>query len=280
MDIGFIGAGKVGVSLGRYLKENHVHITGYYSQNPVSAKEAAEYTKTRSFSTVEEVAKESELLFLTVPDGQISKVWEQMKDLPVAGKIICHCSGLLSSAVFSGIAQRGAFGYSIHPLLAVSDKFQSYQTLYHAVFTVEGSKEKRDCVEKLLRQCGNQMVYLEPEQKVKYHAAAVMASNLVAALHYAAQKLLTECGFSKELASESLKPLFLGNAKAVAQKGAVAALTGPVERMDTDTVKKHLEALNGMDREVYRLLSLYAVEVAQQKHPERDYEELKGRFMQ
>ncbi len=280
MDIGFIGAGKVGVSLGRYLKENHAHLIGYYSPNPVSAKEAAEYTKTKSFLTVEEVVKESELLFLTVPDGQISKVWEQIKDLPVAGKIICHCSGLLSSAVFSGIASKGAFGYSIHPLLAVSDKFQSYQTMYQAVFTLEGSEEKRDSVKELLCRCGNQVVYLDACKKVKYHAAAVMASNLVAALYEEAQELLLECGFSKELAAESLKPLFLGNAHAVAQKGAVAALTGPVERLDTETVKKHLDALEGMEREMYRLLSLTAAKMARQKHPERDYKELEGRVLQ
>ena len=280
MDIGFIGAGKVGVSLGRYLKENHVHLTGYYSQNPVSSKEAAAYTRTTSFSTVEDVVGESDLLFLTVPDGQVGKVWEQMKDLPVAGKIICHCSGLLSSAVFSEIAPRGAFGYSIHPLLAVSDKFQSYQTFYHAVFTVEGPEEKRNSVSELLRRCGNQIVYLDACQKAKYHAAAVMASNLVAALYDEAQKLLIECGFSRELAAESVNPLFLGNARAVAEKGAVAALTGPVERQDTETVQKHLEALDGNDREIYRLLSLQAVEIAEQKHPEKDYKELKGRFMQ
>lgn len=280
MDIGFIGAGKVGTSLGRYLKENHMHITGYYSRNPVSAKEAAKYTGSKSFSSIGEVAGESEILFLTVSDGQIEKVWEQMKHLPVAGKVICHCSGLLSSAVFSEISQKGAFGYSIHPLLAVSDKFQSYQNFSSAVFTLEGAKEKRETVAELFRQCGNPVEFLTADGKEKYHAAAVMASNLVTALSYAAESMLLECGFSKESAAKALTPLFLGNARAVAEKGAVHALTGPVERLDVETVEKHLKALDGREREIYRLLSLYAVELAEQKHRDRDYGDLKGRLKQ
>lgn len=278
MDIGFIGAGKVGTSLGKYLKQNRQHITGYYSQNPLSAKEAAEFTGSKYFSTLKEAVGESAVLFLTVPDGQIGRVWMQIKDLPVAGKIICHCSGLLSSAVFSEISQKGAFGCSIHPLLAVSDKFQSYQQLSRAVFTVEGAQEKREELSDLLRCCGNPVVFLDEKVKEKYHAAAVMASNLVLALNYGAQKLLTECGFSPELAAKSLTPLFLENAHTAAQKGLTAALTGPVERLDTETVSCHLSALEGTDREIYRLLSLYAVELAEQKHPQRNYEELKGRL--
>ena len=41
MKVGFIGAGKVGFSLGKYLKENGVEITGYFSKSPESAKSAA-----------------------------------------------------------------------------------------------------------------------------------------------------------------------------------------------------------------------------------------------
>lgn len=276
MDIGFIGAGKVGVSLGKYLKENRMHISGYYSRNPVSSKEAAEYTESRDYQSLSKLVEESDVLFLSVPDGQIAKVWEQIKHLPVAGKIICHCSGSLSSAVFSEISQKGAFGYSIHPLLAVSDKFQSYQTFSNALFTLEGSREKMDAAAGLLLQCGNQVEIIDAAVKMKYHAAAVMASNLVAALFYGAECLLTECGFSPEHAQEALKPLFLGNARTVAEKGPRDALTGPAERADLQTVKAHLEILEGRNLEIYRLLSRYAVELAKQKHPDRDYQDLAG----
>ena len=42
--IGFIGAGKVGFALGKYLSENNINLVGYYSKNINSAIEAAKFT--------------------------------------------------------------------------------------------------------------------------------------------------------------------------------------------------------------------------------------------
>ena len=49
MKIGFIGAGKVGFSLGRYFMERNVCVSGYYSRNLNSSKEAAAFTKTKYY---------------------------------------------------------------------------------------------------------------------------------------------------------------------------------------------------------------------------------------
>ena len=93
MRAGFIGAGKVGFSLGKYLKENGVEITGYFSKSPESAKSAADFTNTKLYKSIENILSDSDTLFITVPDGQISKVWDYMKNLDIKNKNICHCSG-------------------------------------------------------------------------------------------------------------------------------------------------------------------------------------------
>ena len=41
MKTGFIGAGKVGFTLGKFFAENNIQVTGYYSRRRESAKEAA-----------------------------------------------------------------------------------------------------------------------------------------------------------------------------------------------------------------------------------------------
>ena len=51
MKIGFVGAGKVGVSFGKYFKLHKKNVIGYYSKNPDSAREAAKFTDTDYFST-------------------------------------------------------------------------------------------------------------------------------------------------------------------------------------------------------------------------------------
>lgn len=46
MRAGFIGAGKVGFTLGKYLAMHGIEISGYYSRTPASAKEGREiYTE-------------------------------------------------------------------------------------------------------------------------------------------------------------------------------------------------------------------------------------------
>lgn len=100
MKAGFIGAGKVGFSLGKYLKERGTELTGYYSRSSRSAIEAAEFTDTKSYENLADIVNDSDTLFITVPDGAIGTVWEELRNLPIKDKNICHCSGSISSTVF------------------------------------------------------------------------------------------------------------------------------------------------------------------------------------
>ena len=54
MQIGFIGAGKVGVSLGKYFKEKGRNVGGYYSLTRASAAWAAAFTQTTCYESLEE----------------------------------------------------------------------------------------------------------------------------------------------------------------------------------------------------------------------------------
>ena len=111
MKAGFIGAGKVGFSLGKYLTANGITVTGYYSKSPISAKSAADFTKTRSYNSITELLNDSDTIFVTVPDGTIGEIWDYMQNLDVKNKNICHCSGSISSAVFFNGEKFGATVY-------------------------------------------------------------------------------------------------------------------------------------------------------------------------
>lgn len=272
MRIGFIGAGKVGFSLGKYFTQHDVCVTGYYSRNSDSSKEAAKFTKTKYYENTDELIKDSDTLFLTVPDGSIREVYSKLIQSDIEGKCLVHCSGALSSKVFFDIGKRGARGCSVHPICAVSDKLTGYKDLSKAYFTIEG--ENVDELAELLRSMGNEVERISQENKVKYHSASVYASNLVAGLYDIAAELLQECGLSKEFSVNALKPLFIGNAGNIASNGVVNALTGPVERADVQTIEKHLGALDGDNKHIYRLLSRRLVNVAERKNPDRDYHDI------
>ena len=274
MKVGFIGAGKVGCSLGKLFAETQHNLTGFYSLTSSSAESAADFTNSTYFQNLEDLIQDSDTVFITVPDDSIERVWEQIKHMSIAGKMICHCSGSLSSEIFRDIKETGAYGFSVHPLLAVSDRYTSYQELPKALFTIEGDESHIIDIEELLHTSNLQSARISADVKTRYHGAAVLCSNLVVALIQAAEDELRICGFSEEQLADAIAPLLLGNVNKVLSVGTKAALTGPIERNDVGTVKKHLDTFEGIDREIYRVLSKKTCEIANKKHPETNYEAL------
>lgn len=276
MKIGFIGAGKVGFTLGRYFKEHGADVTGYFSRSKRSAEDAAKFTDTKTYDSIADIVDNNELLFLTVPDDAIKPLWESIKTIEISDKLICHCSGAMSSEVFEEIEKTGAYGYSLHPFFAISSRTSSYETLSQAFFTVEGDEKHIAFLADFIIRMGNPVHKISAKQKVKYHAAAVFLSNHVTALAHSGCKLLADCGFDDNMVSMALNTLFLAQSKVIAEKGVVNALTGPVERNDMETVKKHLECLCGSERMLYAYLSEQLVEIAKKKHDEKNYSDMES----
>lgn len=271
---GFIGAGKVGFSLGKYLKENNIDVSGYYSKSQHSSKEAATFTNTQQYTNLEDLIKNSDAIFITTPDNQIADVWNEVKKLPIKEKLICHCSGSISSEVFSNINNHGAYGYSIHPMFAISDKYNSYKDLSQAFITIEGHEKHLENLKRLFLHLGNDVAIISKENKVLYHAASVTVSNLVLGLINNGVNYLEECGFTKEMAIKALYPLIENNLRNIKERGAVSSLTGPIERGDLSTVINHLNVIREEDKELYRLLSKNILKIAKVKNQDRNYKNL------
>ena len=272
MKVGFIGAGKVGCSLYDYFVHNNILVTGCYTRTQANVSGTEKQTQKIFTTSIDKILTKSDVLFLTVPDDAISTVWEQVKTYPIQGKFICHCSGSLGSAVLSGIEATGAYGYSIHPMFPFKSKKTAYEDLAQALFSVEGNEEHMEEIMDLLSACPNRIVRLKSEDKPKYHAAAVFASNLAVGLINQAKELLNECGFDDEAA---LKPLAVTNMNNIFDVGTCDALTGPVERHDIKTVQKHLDAIDQEKKETYSALTKEIIKLAETRHPDVSYADMK-----
>ena len=262
----------MGTTLGKYFAEHSVEVAGYYSRSISSASEAAAFTGSRVFKTARDVLAASDVLFLTVPDGAIRTVYDALPKELLRGKILCHASGALTAKeAFPNLEKYGGSGCSVHPLFAVSDK-NAYRELVDVFFAVEGTPACLPQMTDWLRSIGLHAQRMDGSRKRLYHAAAVVASNHVVALFAEAMDMLEACGFDETAARTALAPLFLGNARHVAEAGPEKALTGPVERGDAATVEKHLAAIEDADdRALYRLLTKRLLRIAKAKHSERDF---------
>ena len=269
MQIGIIGAGKVGTTLAKYAKDRGACVTGFYSRTERSGRESAEFTGTEYFETLDSLMDASDTLFITVTDGEIVKVWDCIAKKNVKGKVICHFSGSLSSDIFSNWEETGAYVCSVHPIYAFSNKFTAYQNLTGAAFAVEGCRTALTRMQELFRLLPNRIVEISTAEKVKYHAAASIASNQVVGLIFMAVELMKEAGISEMSAYELLKPLVENNVASIFAKGQSAyqgcpkALTGPIERGDLQTVQKHLQSLGSPKWEqAYRAVGMLVADRA------------------
>ena len=281
--VGFVGAGKVGTALGELFRSCGIVVSGYSSLLAEDAQAAAEKTASDAYADAAEVVEASDVIFFTVPDGEISNAW---KSLVVSygaaacdalfGKIVCHCSGALPAAVLADAAEYGAKAVSVHPLFAISGGGSAQAKIGSALFTLEGDESALATVSALLDVCGVHHREIASSDKPLYHAAAVCASTLAVGLFASAQTMLERCGFGADEARSALRALFVGNCESIAERGPIDALTGPIERNDAETVVGHLMAFREdptllKERDAYTALSRVVVEVAAAKHPERDY---------
>ncbi len=283
MKLGIIGAGKAGSSLGKYLKDAGISLVGFYDRSLEEARDSGDFVKTRAFERKEDLIKESDLLLLSVVDGAISQVWEEIKELDLVGKILFHISGSLSSQVFEGAKERGVEVASIHPAYAFSSKRESYKGLASCAMTLEGSERARKVLGQLFRNLGHPVYEIQREEKVLYHGACVFASNLINALLGDAFLLLAKCSFSEEEARNLLKNLALGNMNRVFEAGLKESLTGPVERNDISTIEKHLKEISKIETEAdrkqllrdYLALTDSLIRISQEKHPQENYQNMR-----
>ena len=261
MKIGFFGAGKVAVSLGKYFKNNGLDIAGFYSKTFASTEFARDFTETNGYSDLESFVLDCDIIFITTNDDELVNGFNEISNFDLENKIIVNTSGSYSSSIFSNARKLGAFPYSLHPIYPFSDKETSYKNLGQSVFTLEGAEEKLSLVKGLVEGCGNKVILMKGDKKT-YHLACAMASNLTLALLSLSSKYLQKVGFNEEDSIAALRPLVESNINSIFDKGFVNSLTGPVVRGDVDTIEGHLSKLNEGDKEVYKRLSLELLDLS------------------
>ncbi len=266
MNFGFVGAGKVGTSFGKYLIQNGFSVAGYYSRSRQSAVSASEYTASTCFTKIEDLVQMVDGIFITTGDDQIGEACRHVVDSmdSLQGKFMVHMSGALSSEVLSCAADKGAKIFSLHPLQAFANIDSAQIALKGTVFGIEGQSDL-NILKSILETTGNRYIELRPEQKTRYHMVACIVSNYLVTLLGFGLDLFDSIGIDKEQGMHALLPMIRGTIENVEQLGPDKALTGPIARGDLKTIKKHLENFSskeGEAAEFYTLLCRKTLELA------------------
>jgi predicted short-subunit dehydrogenase-like oxidoreductase (DUF2520 family) len=238
---GFIGTGRVGTALAAALDEAGYPVAAGWSRStPALNRFSAALPAALRTTRPQDVVQVSDLVFLTVPDSLISVLaqslsWDETR-------MAVHCSGALSLDVLQPAADEGSSIGSLHPLLPVAS---TDIRLNGAAAAIEGDDRALPVLKRLAADLGLRPIFLGPDDKPLYHAAAALLSNYTVTLFDVATRLFTDLGLSEEKARSSLVPLLRGVVDNLESTPASGALTGPIARGDVATVQAHLTALSG-----------------------------------
>lgn len=129
---------------------------------------------------------------------------------------------------------------------------------YEGTFcALEGDIDILPTVKTLFESMGSVTYMINKENKSFYHAAGVFASNYLVTLSKQASLCMKEAGVENEMAMKIITSIMKGTVSNLEKTlSPEQSLTGPIQRGDISTIKKHISALgnNSEQRELYSLL--------------------------
>lgn len=262
MKFGFVGAGKVGQTFGRYLSQNGHQVVGYYSKTYAHAEDAAIAVCGKAYDSLEALSKDSEIIALTVTDQMIEAVSRELCLLDTTGKVrfVIHMSGALSTRILERCD--GIYYASIHPMQSFAKIEEALAQMPCTVFGIEGDEKAIAVFESLFKALGNEVIKLTEAQKVNYHLAAVIVSNYMVTLMHFGLSQMKAIGIEESTSIKALLPLIKGTLANIETFGPEKALTGPIARGDYKTVKAHLHAMDHEAEALYKHLGRATLEMA------------------
>ncbi len=267
MNIGIIGAGKVGTALASVLKQKGFFIAAVSDTMETSLENAEKYLGKDVLYTRNnmDVVAAADAIAITTQDSFIQDVAAEIngKADRLDGKLIFFTSGADPSSVLKPLDEKGAFLGSLHPLQTFPDIDSAISVLPDTCIFIEGDERAIPMLKELSENIGAKVYTIAGEHKVLYHLSAVFVCNLLSALMYAGKGLMDKISID----FEPFIPIIEATIRNIEKKGPLSALTGPVVRGDVKTVKAHLASIEDMElhKKVYKALSEVAVQMAEER---------------
>jgi predicted short-subunit dehydrogenase-like oxidoreductase (DUF2520 family) len=271
--ISIIGAGRVGRTLGKRLRELGWPIGAVVTRSAASSRAAVRSIGAGTpHAGLTRQALGAAVILFTTPDSALELAARNLAEMAgdeCFGKVVLHTSGALNSSVLEPLARCGAATGSLHPMQTFSGR--GVPQLEGIIFAVEGDRLAQKVAQAIARSLGGIPVVIDGAAKPAYHAAGAFVAGQALAVVEAATQMLMKIGFKRRRAIQALLPLMRQMLDNFEHLGPQAAWTGPISRGDYATVAKHMIALRDYPREFqdsYAALALLAGRVLSTKPEE------------
>lgn len=243
--LSFIGCGKLGRTLGHLFQRHAVFtIRQVLTRSPASAAAAVHFIGAGQPIADAAALQPADVFVLAVPDQHLAAAAQWLSDADVLDErtTVFHCSGALSSTLLTACAAQGAHMASIHPLLSFADP-QRLIEAFACQCAIEGDAEAVSMLSLAFSQIGAQVIPIPTEAKLRYHSAAVMASNYLVTLAEQMLQSIESAGLTRDQGRALMLPLMHQTLDNLAVLEPKDALTGPVARGDWALVNMQQRSL-------------------------------------
>ncbi len=243
-----IGAGRVSYSLANALVKANYSVVSVISKNVRSAKLLAGKFGIKHYSDdLEDIPKHTSLFLLTIPDGEIEPAAKKLskQKLSFSNSYFIHFSGSEDIKSLDSLKRKRGKVASLHLMQSFPSKRIVKLKNVPAAIETESEADFK-VLEKFADKLMLSAFRIESRYKPYYHLAGVYALNFFTGNIFGAKELLALNNIDSidelkyfDLLHSSLNSV-ISNIKKV---GSAQALSGPVDRGDFKTIKRHIVAI-------------------------------------
>lgn len=273
--IGIVGAGRVAQAIGRLLAERGERVVAVASRNHEHAAAAAAFIAGEDAGlaacatiSLEELPARAGRILIAVSDDALAEVARRLAAAGMSAGAVLHTCGARGPEILEPLSSAGVSCGVLHPLQTVASPEQGVRDLPGAAFAISGDPDAVAWAGRICGLLGGTPLAVATGRMPLYHAAAVMASNYTTALIDAAVILMVAAGIDEKTALGALGPLVRASVENTLAMGPGHALTGPIQRGDVETLRRHIGSLAGVPgsvSELYRSAGRCALELARRQ---------------
>lgn len=265
--VSLVGAGALGTAIAKRLSSVGYRFVSIINRTISDAQALATSLGVSEYSdTLDAISSNTNLLFLTVSDSALGSVAEKLSTLrlPFHHLTVVQFSGALTTDVLRPLSQKGALTISLHPFQTFPKGLSSHdaESLFKCFFGLQSDElEGIDVGKKLAHDLGGKVMIVPKEAKTLYHIAGIMASNYLVTLASLSSEVFATLGLSPKEVAKIIEPIMRQTLNNIATAPTIAdALSGPIERGDSDVIARHLRELSEQVPHLVPIYAAFAVE--------------------
>jgi len=272
--LNLIGAGRVGQTLAQLWTRNGVlQVRDVLTRSTASAQAALDFiapgaSSGRALAHIADM-RAADIWLLAVPDAQIGvcalELATHAGQCGDAPALAFHCSGAQSAALLRPLRDLGWPVASAHPVLSFASPQAAAAQFPGTPCALEGDAAACGALQPLFSAIGGACFTVRSEDKVLYHAAAVLATNFAPVLQALAEDAWRATGMPDTLSLRLRERLLHNAVNNIVALGPQRALTGPAARGDHAAIALQADVVADWDPQAaaaYRALSVLALRLA------------------